>query len=345
MLAAIDRRLGRRFVDEVRVDARVTAHAEAPRFRLALQISAQGRGQVRTLTSQRCAALVDATALLVATAATRREAKGSGAAPPADPQIDEGEVEMGETTAVSPAEPTTEASPVDAAEPLRRESVQSSRETPPTPDPPPAATPGLDGEVEMRVPGPAPADDSGQSATTSGRMRRRPGGLMRIQGGPELGAVPGVTAAVALVGGLLWRRARLEFRGMFLAPRRTDRPEGSLRAFGAMGAVLGCGRPGTKRVEIPLCGGLELGGVRGVAQDVAGARGMTGLWLAVVASAGVAVVVHPRVRLGVALEGVAGIFVPGFVVVAPGSRVSLFDSSLISGRLLVGVELRFRDPR
>jgi hypothetical protein len=330
LLAAVERRLGRAFTGEVKVEARVSQQADAPRYRLVLRIATRGRGAARTLTSQRCAALVDATALLVATAA-RREAEVAEAAPAAAPAGDAaGEVEIGEAMEVSP--PTPESEPEPAA--------QGSE---PAPEPPATE----EGAMELEVAGPLTTAVSSETPLQApGRPRRPLGGALRVQGGPEYGALPGVSAAVMLAGGLLWRRARLELRGTFLTPRTKElQPEGELRAFAGLGAVLGCGRLGPKRVEIPLCGGLEVGGVRGIAQGVPGARSTTGLWLAVVASVGVAVPVHPRVRVGAALEGVAGILVPRFELRDPGLPVPLFASSLISGRLLFAVELRFRDPR
>ncbi|WP_434427356.1 hypothetical protein [Nannocystis pusilla] len=322
LLAAIDRRLGRAFAGEVQVEARVALQAEAPRYRLVLRISTRGRGAARTLTSQRCAALVDATALLVASAA-RREAE-AGAVPSA---VAVEEVELAEAAEVPTPEPEAVA---PGGEPVA-----------------PAAGPAAGPEGEVELEGPLATSVSSETPLEArGGRTRRLGGALRVQGGAELGALPGVSGAVMLAGGLLWRRARLELRGTFLTPRTEERPQGSLRAFAGMAAVLGCARLGARpRVEFPLCGGLEAGGVRGSAQGVVGARSTTARWLAVVASAGVAVAVHPRVRVGAALEGVAGILVPSFEVRDPGPTEVLFASSRVSGRLLFTAELRFRDPR
>jgi len=331
LLAAIERRLGRAFAGEVEVDARVSMHAQAPRYRLVLRISTRSGGASRSLTSQRCAALVDATALLVATAATKREVAGVEAGSDATEEV---AIEEATELPTPEAGPGTEPAGPGPAEPPGPELGPLER----------AAEPeraGQEGPLAEEVP-PASAE---VPLGAPGRSARRLGGMLRVQGGPELGALPGVSGAVMLAGGLLWRRARLELRGTFLTPRTQERAEGTLRAFAGMGALLGCGRVGPGRVEFPLCGGLEAGGVRGTAQGVAGARSTTGLWLAVVASAGVAVAVHPQVRLGATLEGVAGILVPSFDLRDPGPSVPLFASSLISGRLLFAVELRFRDPR
>ena len=44
---------------------------------------------------------------------------------------------------------------------------------------------------------------------------------------------------VGLAGGLLWRRARLEFQGLYLAPRTGEVARGELRAWLAAGGVHG----------------------------------------------------------------------------------------------------------
>ncbi|MFY0534181.1 hypothetical protein [Nannocystis pusilla] len=168
---------------------------------------------------------------------------------------------------------------------------------------------------------------------------------MRVQGGSEYGALPGMTGAVGLAAGLLWRRARLEVQGVWLAPRTADRAQGELRASLAAAAIQGCARLGRGRVEVPVCGGLELGGMRGGARGVPDARTTTGLWLAVVAGAGVAVRLGARWSLTGALQLAGAIVGPDFQVRDPGPAVRLFAPAPVTGRLLVGVEVRLGDPR
>src|SRR5690606_26010016 len=62
---AIAQRLGRPLAPgELELDAQVSQHPEAPRYRLQLRLTVDRRDQVRTLTAERCPSLVDATALL-----------------------------------------------------------------------------------------------------------------------------------------------------------------------------------------------------------------------------------------------------------------------------------------
>jgi hypothetical protein len=68
-------------------------------------------------------------------------------------------------------------------------------------------------------------------------------------------------------------------------------------------------------------------------------------WLGVVLGVGAAWRVRPRLALWSALEAVGGVVRPNFVLRGPASETELFRPFPLSGRLLVGLELRLRDPR
>jgi hypothetical protein len=304
---AIARRLGRPLGDrEVGLAGRITRHDRAPRYRLNLRLTAGGRSEARTLTAERCASLVDATALLVALAAGHTDA----APLPVD---------------VADEAPAPE--PVDVADAAPEPVVTESA---PPPSPIPIMPPALDPDPPAPPAVPPPT--------------RRPGGVVRLHGGPELGAVPGVTGALGLAGGLLWRRARLEFHALWLAPRTRTRDDTSLRVTLLAGGVQACARPGGARLEVPLCGGLELGGMRGAAHGP-DARSVTAFWLAGVAAAGLAWHANARLTLSLAVQGVVRIAGPRFELLRDPGRVDELFEPVASGRLLAGLELRFGDPR
>lgn len=322
---AIDRRLGRPLAaGEVGLTGRITVTDVAPRYHLTLHLTAGGRDETRHLAAERCGALADATALLVGLAVDEAEAaalpapqREHGTSATADPALPAGVREQDTRAAGDSTEAPAIAGPAITGPPA-------------TPD---AATP-----VEPAAPAATPRE------TIAPAPAPRLGGLLRIHGGAELGALPAITGAVGFAGALLWRRARLEFHGNYLAPRTEVRPQGSLRAFMASGAVLGCGRLGRGRVEVPLCGGLEFGAMHGTARRVSAPREATGLWLAAVGSVGAAVRVHPRWSVVVALETAVRIRWPRFELRDPGPAVRLFEPAPLSGRLLVGVEVRIADP-
>jgi len=146
---------------------------------------------------------------------------------------------------------------------------------------------------------------------------------------------------VGLATGLLWRRARLEFQGLYLAPRTGQHPLGDVRASLAAGAVHGCARVGRGRLEIPLCGGLELGSMRGTIDG----GSVQNWWLGAVLGAGVALHVTRRVSLWSALQMVGSVIKPNFVAEDPGPEEALFKAKPVTGRLLLGNEIKFSDPR
>lgn len=305
LIGAIDRRLGRPLgFGEVDVVARVVLEDRAPRYRLMLTLTAGGRSDVRTLTAERCASLLDATALLVALAAQAGEPRGDGEVAPAE---DRGPSAPGLAEVV-------ELAPTDVR-----------------------ATEGV-----SRVSDREPVGE--EFAARSARPAPRLGGFVRVNGGPESGAVPGVTGAIGFAAGVLWQRVRLELRGLWLAPRRTSLGTSALNVSLVAGGVHGCGRLGGQRVEFPLCGGIEAGGVLASARG-SDARSVTGAWVAGVVGAGPAWRVNSRLTLSLAFEGVVRLAGPRFELGEPGATETLFEPQDVSGRLLVGLELRLGDPR
>src|SRR5690606_10778827 len=128
------------------------------------------------------------------------------------------------------------------------------------------------------------------AAPPSPARRRRPDGFLRVHGLGEVGVLPGPTGGVGLAGGLLWRWVRLELQAAYLAPRGQE-----VRVSLATGAVLACARPAWGVFELPVCAGLEAGGLPGAAETASGRRAAVGRWLAATGGIGAAVRVHPRV--------------------------------------------------
>ena len=306
---------------ELGLDGVVRVHPTPPLYRLTLRLRIGDRGERRTLGAENCSALADATAVVVALAVessppipTRpRPADNVDSADDAITELD-----APTTTALVPEPPVLP--PVEPSTPP----------APPVIDPEPAPS----APVEPR-PAPAPPVEPPPRS-------RRPGALVRLHGGAEFGALPGVTGAVGLATGLLWRRARLELQGLYLAPRTGQNSLGDVRATLAAAGLHGCARVGRGRLEIPLCAGLELGGMRG---SVDGAGSATRWWLGVVVGAGVALRITRRLGLWTALEMVGSAVKPNFVARDPKPAQSLFKPAPVTGRLLLGVELRFSDPR
>jgi len=315
LLAAVERHLGRTLAPaELAVDARVAR--VGPRLRLRLRLVAGDRGELRELSADTCPPLLAATALLIAHAV---EATGRALTVP--PEVTED------------AAPTTLPPELDAAlaQPDERTALAQPDERTPLAQPDERAPLARPDELDAPL-APPPARPRG------------PGLGLRAHGGPELGALPGVTGGGGLGLALLLRRLRLELHGLALAPRTTTRARTELRAALFVGSAHACARLGRGALELPLCGGLELGGVRAAARGPTTAAATVGPWLGVVLGAGVAWHLRRRLTLAAALQLVGGAVRPRFVLQGPGDAIILFRPAAMSGRLLLGLELRLRDP-
>ncbi|HEY0135493.1 MAG TPA: hypothetical protein VGB85_15520 [Nannocystis sp.] len=192
---------------------------------------------------------------------------------------------------------------------------------------------------------PPPVDPPRVASPSPAPRPRGPGVLLRAHGGPELGAAPRWTGLAGLAVGLLWPRLRLEARASFLGPRSVTRVDTEVTALLLAGSLHACARLGRGALELPLCAGLEAGGMRGAAYGPAAGRSAFMPWLGVVLGVGAAWRVRPRLALWSALEVVGGVVRPNFVLRGRESDIALFRPFPLSGRLLVGLELRLRDPR
>ncbi len=225
-------------------------------------------------------------------------------------------------------QPAVPEPPAPASEP---DATPVAAAAPPRPPPEPSAAP------PQLTPRPAPPRPASPP--------RGPGWFLRLEAGPELGATPKVTAALGLAAGVLWRRFRLQLGVTGLTPRTIVRTDADIRAGLIAAAALGCLRTGRGRLEVPLCAGLEIGGMRGTASRAPSANSKVVPWVAALLGAGLAVRVHPRVALWSAVHAVFSPVRPRFELRGPEPDTSLLEPSPVSGRILAGVELRLADPR
>lgn len=302
----ISRRLGRPLADG---EATLVAHvvrADARGYVLHLQLSAGARSETRDIADPSCDSLAELAALRMVAAIEQQ------------------------TLVAEP--PPAEAPP---AEELPTEEVPAEVSPPPIPAPAPEI-PSTSALV------PAPAGPPVPEAVPQSRPKRT-GGFVRLYGGGELGAVPAPTGAVGLAGGLLGPRWRAELRGTFVAPRTAVRALGELQAGLFAGSMHGCGRLGRGALEVPLCVGLELGAMRGDPRAPAGPP-VSAVWLAAALGPGLVWHAGRRWGLGVGFELALALVRPRFELGEGTRTVTLFRPSVASGRLWVGVELRFGDP-
>jgi len=165
-------------------------------------------------------------------------------------------------------------------------------------------------------------------------------GALRLAGGAEVGAIPAWSPSAVLGAALLGAGWRVELAGTYSARTLAyeDRSAVGGRLQLAAGALRGCGVPRWRRFEFPVCGGLELGALRGVARGVLSPAPALDLWIAAQLVAGAAWVPTRRVALVVALDVSIALRRPGFHVASLGE---LARSQSIGLRPTAGVELRF----
>jgi hypothetical protein len=259
----------------------------------------------RQLRDASCEALAEAAGLLIAVAA--------------DP-----------TLAQAPASPADEPPPSEP--PL---------EVPPTPDPGPTTPPPPAAASPSTTPTTPAADRTPTDATPSPPTKLR--AVVRAEVlGQFLRLLPnaaGVGVGGAL--GLLLPRARVELRGRYFLPQRTrydERPAiGGDFELWTLG-VVGCAEPHRGRVAFPLCGGLELGGVRGQSFGVPASSPATSLVADLTADAAVVIALRPRLGLWLGAQGVVALLRPRFHVRGLDTLYRVGPAAL---RLVAGVEVRF----
>jgi hypothetical protein len=153
----------------------------------------------------------------------------------------------------------------------------------------------------------------------------------------EIGTLPPFGGGIDLAVGLAWRWVRLEIHGAWLWPRRASGPSssGGIFQLGLAGAR-GCARPRAGRVELPVCVGLDAGAVRVDGVNLDPARTVHGPWLSPNVGVGLSVG-GARVAFFTLLEASAAVVRPRILV----GEDTFFRSSVVAGRWLAGLELRF----
>jgi hypothetical protein len=164
--------------------------------------------------------------------------------------------------------------------------------------------------------------------------------------GAEWGALPGLTGGVRPSFSIAYGAFAAELRGDYWIPRRADRDEVEVAIDAGMAGALACGVPEWGRVQLPICGGAEIGVLRarprGLDRDDTRLR----TWAAVVASVRVRVRIAPRVALTAGPELAVPFLRPGFTVVDDeGVSSAIHLANPVSVRAHVGFEFWLQPSR
>jgi hypothetical protein len=187
---------------------------------------------------------------------------------------------------------------------------------------------------------PEPIDPSPVRAVAPAAKRRDPiRAVLGVRGGIDGGQLPGVGGVLVGSLGVSRRRARAELGALqlFERGRARERASGIGGAFRVTAATIrGCAELGPVRVRVPVCGGAEVGAIRGRGFGPIRHDTVHKLWLALVAGAGVVWLPVPRVGIGLHAELVIAPFRREFLL--DGTR--LFVTRVAGGRALLTLETR-----
>ncbi len=224
-------------------------------------------------------------------------------------------------------------------------------------DPATAATPEVATQRDVAAPVdemPPPAVETSSPGTTRAvpspppTSRARLGqhfelGL-RFMGGFGSGLAPvggGVVSVALSLGRRLWIA---ELDGRLWTPRdipSVDRNFGASMLLGTVG-LAGCLRPPTRRVEVPLCLGLEGGAARAKGRDLLGISTEFYPWAAPFVRVGLRVRIAAGVGFLAAIEAAIPIRRP--VITVGGADSPLWSTPAASARVLVGLQFRTPGP-
>lgn len=299
---------------ELRFDPDADARVEGvivPRaggFELALSVWAGELHERRTLRAERCEDLRTAAALVVAVAL---EPWAAGEAPPVVPEPED-----------EPAAPPAQGAP--AATPT----VIDPRGEPA----PPTTRDRDDASLHPASPGPPPSPPA----------RRRGRVALLVHGG--LGIAQHAMLAGGLGGALayLGRGWRVELTGLHWWPTPIDVAGGvSVRPRATVGGLRGCWVPRRGRWELPICGGLEAGGVRASATGPGvTTTTSTGPWLGVLAGAGAAWRATGWLSVRAGADLTVSAWRSAFHLQQGATAVPVLTQPPVGLRVLAGVELR-----
>jgi hypothetical protein len=171
-------------------------------------------------------------------------------------------------------------------------------------------------EIPSKATPPPPRDQAPHQGDTGKAAARAMLGL-RLVGAVGLGPLPGVTPGAGLFLSLQLPVFRLELGGQahWSGVARYDSPANvgaDLNLF--FGAARGCVTPGSGRWVFPICGGVELGVMRGVGFGVPATSTASGVWGGVAIGPAVQLRLFSRLSLWVEADASLTLLKPEFHV-------------------------------
>lgn len=161
-----------------------------------------------------------------------------------------------------------------------------------------------------------------------------------LAGGMSLGVIPGISGGVEGSLGLQLGQAQLVLAGHHWFATTADaeaQPSAGIRAAASGGSIRGCYALSEGRVDIPLCGGIDLAAIHGQGQGTqVNPQSFRDLWIGATASAGVHVRLGRRFALSARADGIAALRRPAAFLSIDGEPQEVFRSAPVGLRLVAG---------
>jgi hypothetical protein len=207
------------------------------------------------------------------------------------------------------------------------------REEPPIVEPAPAPTPI------------APPRRATPAPTPSPRLRLAIFGAAGITWRTVPAIGPTIAGGLAILG----RRWRTELAAIGTTPTREHlpAPHDDVRAEVASGvaAIRGAYVPRVRSIELPITGGVELGGASAISRGATNEQRRAGLLVALAAGAGLMWAPIPALALRIEVAGVLALARPRFAVHTPSGDAVAFEAPWLGLRAFAGIEGRIPVPR
>jgi len=203
---------------------------------------------------------------------------------------------------------------------------------PPTEIPEPEAVPEPESVPSPKDPPKDPPNAGAPPVSPPPRTPRQPPKvLLRASAGVGVGGPPPVAGVIAIGIATHWPRARIELDADLWTPRTREAPADprvGVQVLGWTIGLRGCGSPIAKRFELPLCGGIRTGALRGRGTGPLTSSAASSIWVTATAGLGAWGWIRPRFALALDVEAVVALTAPQFRLDPAGDVFTAFPAGL-----------------